>query len=152
MRNCNFHLLFKEVLPASSRFLLTVKKLWLPPNAPASTLSDYYFCQAIITFIRCAHKCNFIFLVSAEKWLSDVQASVVFRCLVSVEKMSMLLGEWGSNDFFGCFLSCRDCPPICRGAQQIIFAWAKNAPPTKLPDGEVNMLLFPVCSTQPKPT
>lgn len=28
------------------------------------------------------------------------------------------------------------CPPICKnGPQQIMFAWAKNAPPTQLPDG-----------------
>nr|AEI84584.1 peptidylglycine alpha-amidating monooxygenase [Conus bullatus] len=27
------------------------------------------------------------------------------------------------------------CESICEGSQQIMFAWAKNAPPTKLPEG-----------------
>ncbi|KAK6178788.1 hypothetical protein SNE40_011296 [Patella caerulea] len=26
-----------------------------------------------------------------------------------------------------------DCPPLCKGSEQIMFAWAKNAPPTVLP-------------------
>ncbi|XP_050402330.1 peptidyl-glycine alpha-amidating monooxygenase B isoform X1 [Patella vulgata] len=26
-----------------------------------------------------------------------------------------------------------DCPPLCKGNEQIMFAWAKNAPPTVLP-------------------
>ncbi|KAK7115903.1 peptidyl-glycine alpha-amidating monooxygenase B-like isoform X2 [Littorina saxatilis] len=38
-------------------------------------------------------------------------------------------GPYSKDDIWG-------CPPICRGGpQQIMFAWAKNAPPTQLPDG-----------------
>ena len=29
----------------------------------------------------------------------------------------------------------RDCPAMCKGRQTILFAWAKNAPPTVLPKG-----------------
>ena len=31
------------------------------------------------------------------------------------------------------FSSTRQCGQVCRGQEQILFAWAKNAPPLQLP-------------------
>ncbi|XP_076465980.1 peptidyl-glycine alpha-amidating monooxygenase B-like [Babylonia areolata] len=68
----------------------------------------------------------------------DVEESetyvVKFEALANADTAHHIL-MYGCEDQAASSDDIWNCPPVCRGRQQIMFAWAKNAPPTQLPDG-----------------
>ncbi|XP_076444228.1 peptidyl-glycine alpha-amidating monooxygenase A-like isoform X2 [Babylonia areolata] len=74
------------------------------------------------------------YLCSSYKVNEDEAYIVKFEALADADTAHHILLYGCEDEGFGVG-DVWGCPPVCRGRPQIMFAWAKNAPPTQLPDG-----------------